>query len=340
MWQRPSAATPAPRYVGDPAPPPPAPVSAAPVAGIGRVLEHAPASDAPSYVGDLGRSVAVALAGAPPTPPPRATPAPASGSGPSGLPIIPSRDLTPGGKGTLGTGAFGNVDHMLWRSVPVAMKLNGTNCADEASIDNERRLYEKLKDHPHDHILPVYGICTDAPDGKVRLVMKFCEKGSLDRFLVGAKRAGGLPLVQLLTLLSQVISGLHHLHSLGILHRDLRAANILIASLDPLIALLADFGVSHHLSAFAAAGAGGPDVTASAVTTVLRGAAALGPAAVRPHLSCWLRRAVSTYAVSSLLSVIVYSGSLRRRLPCSRTGALRPPLHQMCTWWVASCTSC
>jgi hypothetical protein len=70
-----------------------------------------------------------------------------------------------------------------WKGVLVAAKRNGTDCEDTAAIDNERSLYEKLMANPHDHVLPVYGICTDAPDGKVRLVMKLCEKGSLDALL-------------------------------------------------------------------------------------------------------------------------------------------------------------
>jgi hypothetical protein len=71
----------------------------------------------------------------------------------------------------------------LAKGIMVAVKRNGTDCVDAAAIDNERRLYELLLLNPHDHILPVYGICTDAPDGKVRLVMKFCERGSLDVLL-------------------------------------------------------------------------------------------------------------------------------------------------------------
>jgi serine/threonine protein kinase len=77
-----------------------------------------------------------------------------------------------------------------------------------------------------------------------------------------------------------------HLHSLGILHRDLRAANILIAGLDPLHVMVADFGVSHILSAFAAQ-AGDTFTAASKVTSVLMGAAGLGPLQVRVCLP-WL----------------------------------------------------
>ena len=90
----------------------------------------------------------------------------------------------------LGNGAFGDVDlaEYVERGLTVAVKCNGTACADAAAIDNERRLYDKLLLHPHDNILPVYGICTDAPDGKVRLVMKFCEKGSLDDYLIGTAK--------------------------------------------------------------------------------------------------------------------------------------------------------
>jgi serine/threonine protein kinase len=92
---------------------------------------------------------------------------------------------------------------------------------------------------------------------------------------------GGLTLTHVLSLLKQVLTALLHLHSLGILHRDLRAANVLITSTEPLHAVVADFGVSHLLSAFsggAGAGAGrAADLTAGKVHTVLRGGAALGP---------------------------------------------------------------
>jgi serine/threonine protein kinase len=94
-----------------------------------------------------------------------------------------------------------------------------------------------------------------------------------------------------LSILVQAVAGLLHLHSLGILHRDLRAANLLIDSLDPVHTRLADFGVSHLLSAFAGGlPARAKDVTASKVPTVLRGSAALAPMQVCVCGVCMLAR--------------------------------------------------
>ncbi len=87
---------------------------------------------------------------------------------------------------------------------------------------------------------------------------------------------GGLTLARALEILLQVVAGLMHLHTLGIIHRDLRAANILIVSLDPVNVVVADFGVSHLLSAFTDPGRAS-EVNASAVSSVLTGNAALGP---------------------------------------------------------------
>ncbi len=67
---------------------------------------------------------------------------------------------------------------------------------------------------------------------------------------------GGLTLGQALHVMLQVLAGVMQLHRLGILHRDLRASNILIEGKDPLWVLVADFGVSHVLSDFLNAGGG------------------------------------------------------------------------------------
>ncbi len=73
----------------------------------------------------------------------------------------------------------------------------------------------------------------------------------------------------------QVALGLQHLHSLGIIHRDGRASNVLLAGLDPVMALLADLGVSHRLAAFL--GGAAPVEAPSKMGTYLEGDAVKGP---------------------------------------------------------------
>ena len=60
-----------------------------------------------------------------------------------------------------------------------------------------------------------------------------------------------LPFDSAVSILQQCVGGLYHLHQLGILHRDYRAANVLLASMDPLHVVIADFGVSHQLREYA-----------------------------------------------------------------------------------------
>jgi hypothetical protein len=97
------------------------------------------------------------------------------------LPLIPHAALAPR-DAALAHRSSGELDFMIWipKGVTVAVKRNGTTSADTAAIDNDRRLFGRLL---HDNILPVHGICVNAPDGKVRLVMKYCENGSLDSYL-------------------------------------------------------------------------------------------------------------------------------------------------------------
>jgi hypothetical protein len=102
------------------------------------------------------------------------------------LPLIPWADLTY--VRDLGRGYFGIVTEMMWRGTPVAVKHNGRDAEDSGALENELGLYARLARRPHPNVLPVYGACTDGPSGKVRLVMRLCEKGSLDTHLVGVAK--------------------------------------------------------------------------------------------------------------------------------------------------------
>ena len=92
----------------------------------------------------------------------------------------------------LGKGSFGEVHLAYWVDghCEAAVKANGVDCANAAAIDNEQRLLEVLLRRPHRNILVVYGICVDAPDGAVRLVMAYCPGGSLDEYLATFQAPG------------------------------------------------------------------------------------------------------------------------------------------------------
>ena len=106
------------------------------------------------------------------------------------LPQIPLSTLE--ARRVIGTGSFGEVSLSWWRDghLDVAVKANGVSCMNTTAIDNERKLLELLFQHPHRNILAVYGIVTDAPDGNVRLVMAYCNGGSLDTYLNTVREAG------------------------------------------------------------------------------------------------------------------------------------------------------
>jgi hypothetical protein len=104
------------------------------------------------------------------------------------LPRIPFSDLRHVRK--LGHGAFGEVEECLWHDAPVAVKANGIGPGDAAGLEAEERLYERLSGSQHPNVVAVMGVCVDAPDGKVRVVMRLCAKGSLED-LHGQGEGGG-----------------------------------------------------------------------------------------------------------------------------------------------------
>jgi hypothetical protein len=109
-----------------------------------------------------------------------------NGSGPAGpLARIPFDHLLYRRK--LGRGAFGEVEERVWRGVPVAVKCNGLDAGDASALANEVALYERLGSQPHPNIIQVFGVCTDAPGGRLHIVMRLCAKGSLEGVLSAAR---------------------------------------------------------------------------------------------------------------------------------------------------------
>jgi TolB-like protein/Flp pilus assembly protein TadD len=96
----------------------------------------------------------------------------------------------------------------------------------------------------HPHILPLFD--SGEADGLMFYVMPFVDGESLRARIA---RHATLPVEEATRLASEVASGLAHAHAQGIVHRDVKPENILLAGDS---AVLTDFGIAQALDASAA----------------------------------------------------------------------------------------
>jgi ABC-type transport system substrate-binding protein/class 3 adenylate cyclase/streptogramin lyase len=149
----------------------------------------------------------------------------------------------------LGRGAMGAVylaeDLHLKRKV--AIKVLAPELAGDARFRQRFLLESQLAaglEHPH--IVPIYA--AGEQDDVLFLAMKYVDGYDL-RGLIGAEeRMTG---EQAVALLAQVGDALDAAHSLGLVHRDVKPANILIAAGASEHAYLCDFGLARHASTVA-----------------------------------------------------------------------------------------
>lgn len=145
----------------------------------------------------------------------------------------------------LGTGAMGVVwlarDERLGREVAVKKLLIQPGLeparADEARrrAMREGRVAARLH---HPHVIGVFDVVTD--DGLPVLVMEYLPSRSLAEIM---SDRGPLPPAEVARIGAQAASALAAAHDAGVVHRDVKPANILIAPDGS--AKLTDFGISH-----------------------------------------------------------------------------------------------
>jgi serine/threonine protein kinase len=137
----------------------------------------------------------------------------------------------------IATGGFAEVwrafDLELQRIIAVKIPKRTVVGSAESFLAEARRV-ARLK---HPAILPVYDVGVD--DGECFFVSEFVEGGSLADRLT----KGGIPIDQVCRWLSSIAEALDHAHTNGVIHRDVKPANILIDGHDR--ALLADFGIAQ-----------------------------------------------------------------------------------------------
>nr|XP_060640124.1 tyrosine-protein kinase Lck [Anolis sagrei ordinatus] len=137
----------------------------------------------------------------------------------------------------LGAGQFGEV----WKGIynghtKVAIKsLKQGSMSPEAFLA-EANLMKKLR---HPRLVRLYAVVTQRP---MYIITEFMEKGNLVDFLKGPE-GSRLTIYKLLDMSAQIAEGMAFLEKKNYIHRDLRAANILVS--EAICCKIADFGLAR-----------------------------------------------------------------------------------------------
>ncbi|OWZ14346.1 STE/STE11/CDC15 protein kinase [Phytophthora megakarya] len=142
------------------------------------------------------------------------------------------------GRGGFGI-VYGALDLRNGRSVAIKqVSLRDIDKDELLSIETEISLLRKLN---HENIVKYHD--TIKTHGNLYIVLEYMENGSLAQFI---KKFGSLSETLVAMYITQVLRGLAYLHEQGVLHRDVKGANILTTK-DGLVKL-ADFGVAIKLN--------------------------------------------------------------------------------------------
>lgn len=142
----------------------------------------------------------------------------------------------------VGRGAFANVykgTNLKTKQVVAIKQIILERDQDVGDLMNEIDLLKILK---HPHIVKYHGFVKTS--ATLNVFLEFCSGGSLRQLY---KSLGhGLPEGQLSTYVEGILLGLEYLHQQGVVHRDVKAANVLLSGSG--VIKLADFGVASRVT--------------------------------------------------------------------------------------------
>ncbi|MGH2846975.1 MAG: serine/threonine-protein kinase, partial [Thermoleophilaceae bacterium] len=141
---------------------------------------------------------------------------------------------------------------------PAALKVIAPDLADDVMFrERFKRESHTAASIDHPNVLPVYE--AGETDGQLYIAMRYVEGTDLRELI---RREGQLPPARTVRVLEQVAAALDAAHRRGLVHRDVKPANVLIAQNGDEHVYLTDFGLTKH-----AASVGGVTKTGQFVGT-------------------------------------------------------------------------
>ncbi len=159
-----------------------------------------------------------------------------------------SRDVEILYEHNLGSGSFGAVYKCKFLGVLAAAKVFHPNCTDMQAVEKEAKLFSELR-HPNVVQFIGYGVKEYRPVIVSELMSK-----DLRTYLGDEKKNAGqgppLPLLVAINIMLQVAEAMNYLHEMGVIHRDLKATNVLINVLEDQDGRLSSTSVQTKLADF------------------------------------------------------------------------------------------
>jgi CHASE2 domain-containing sensor protein len=167
---------------------------------------------------------------------------------PGGRPLEPTAIIAGYGlQEIVGRGGMGVVYRATQLALdrPVAIKLIAAERSEDPvfreRFTNESRIAASIE---HANVIPVYEAGED--DGLLFIAMRLVEGFDLGQLLA---RTGPLTPERTARIVIQVAGALDAAHAHGLVHRDVKPANVLLTADEPEHAYLTDFGVAKHVGA-------------------------------------------------------------------------------------------
>ncbi|CCH59006.1 hypothetical protein TBLA_0B01630 [Henningerozyma blattae CBS 6284] len=140
----------------------------------------------------------------------------------------------------IGKGSFGVVYKAVNRQTNQVIAIKQVNYDNDEELNDIMSEINLLKNLNHKHIVKYHGFMQKSDT--LYILLEYCAHGSLKNLISSSK---GIPEKDAQQYIIQTLYGLVYLHAQGVIHRDIKAANILLDKDNTV--KLADFGVSTRV---------------------------------------------------------------------------------------------